>query len=84
LLTEIERFVMGHLWSTLSRPGLDLWTRKQSPRHLACAARGPNNQPGERFCGECGKPLAEAAIASPSGSIPKNGKNQGPVFAILQ
>jgi class 3 adenylate cyclase len=28
---------------------------------LACAACGANNQPGERFCGECGKPLLEAA-----------------------
>jgi class 3 adenylate cyclase/predicted ATPase len=31
---------------------------------LACAACGASNQPGERFCGECGKPLAEAAKES--------------------
>ena len=32
---------------------------------LACAACSANNQPGERFCGECGKPLAAAAKESP-------------------
>src|SRR3990172_5518037 len=37
---------------------------------LACSSCGASNEPGERFCGECGQPLTASAPSRPPTPAP--------------